>query len=375
MAPAPQGGGQGDNSASLLWGAAAVIAFLYIIWFVFKAKLVSFYLMIKLFEVNMLNFITGNRLEQLKGTILSALKNPDAVPGDVLVHIGNSVGDYLKFPFVILLVILAFVVYFGNSTRVFKRTYNMKDLITAERESWPHITPIIGLDLIKVDIDKGPWAMAMTPIQFCKKNNLLEEVRPQRREGMSRRDWDKIEVVLKRGEANRIFALQLGQVWRGPEKLPPHVKALFAVFAARINADSKGAANLLLQISASSKQKLNFNGTNELLKKHVNTKLVQEVMDSHAYVHTTMASMLERARDDGVQASADFLWLKPIDRRLWYTLNTVGRQTPFVEIAGIFAHWVAEKEAGRKLLVPMVEEATKALELALKEVVYKRDEA
>lgn len=373
-APQGGGGGQGDNSASLLWGSAAIIAFLYIIWFVFKAKMVSFYLMIKLFEVNIINFITGNRLDQIKGVILNALKNPVAVPGEVLVQIGNAVGLYLKFPFVILLVILAFVVYFGNSTRVFKRTYNMKDLVTAEKDSWPHITPIIGLDLIKVDIDTGPWAMAMSPIQFCKKNHLLEEVRAQRREGMSRKDRDKIDVILKRGEANRIFALQLGQMWKSPEKLPPHVRALFAVFAARINADSKDAANLLLQISASSKQKLNFKGAETLLKKHVNTKLVQEVMQSHAYVHTVMASMLERARDDGVQASADFLWLKPIDRRLWYTLNTVGRQTPFAEVAGIFAHWKAEKEAGRKLLVPMVEEATKALELALKDVVYKRDE-
>ena len=87
-----------------------------------------------------------------------------------------------------------------------------------------------------------------------------------------------------------------------------------------------------------------------------------------------MASMLEEARQDGVQASADFLWLKPLDRRLWYTLNTVGRQTPFIEVAGIFAHWIAEKEAQRRLRVPMVEEATNAVELALKDVVYRPDE-
>ena len=55
---------------------------------------------------------------------------------------------------------------------------------------------------------------------------------------MSRKDWDKIEVVLKRGEANKIFAMQLGPLWKGADKLPPHAKALFAVFAARINADT-----------------------------------------------------------------------------------------------------------------------------------------
>ena len=152
------------------------------------------------------------------------------------------------------------------------------------------------------------------------------------------------------------------------------MRALFAAFAARINSDTKSAAHILAQLSVSSTSKLNLTGVDELLKKHANTKLVQKIVHTHGYVLTVMASMLEGARDDGVQASADFLWLKPLDRRLWYTLNTVGRQTPFVEVAGVFAHWVAEKEAGRKLLVPIVEEATNALDLALKEVVYRLDE-
>src|SRR5207237_4772929 len=131
---------------------------------------------------------------------------------------------------------------------------------------------------------------------------------------------------------------------------------------------------LLAQLSASSLGKLNFNGVDQLLKKHEHSKQVQTIVRSHAYISTVMASLLLAARDDGVQASSDFLWLKPMDRRLWYTLNTVGRQTPFAEIAGIFAHWIAEKEAGIKLQVPMVEEATNAMEVALKEVIYSPDE-
>ena len=192
---------------------------------------------------------------------------------------------------------------------------------------------------------------------------------------MGRKDWDKVEVVLRRGLANKIFAMQLGPLWTGTDRLPPHVKALFAIFAARINADSKIALQLLSQLSASSKSNtLNYNGVDALLKKHENTKLVKKIVQSHSYVFTVMASMLEAARDDGVQASADFLWLKPMDRRLWYTLNTVGRQTPFIEVAGIFAHWIAEKEAGRKLIVPMIDEATNAVVLALKDVIYRPDE-
>lgn len=376
MAPAPQGGGQSsDNSAGILWGVAALFAAIGIIWYAFKTYIVSLYLITKLYEVNLLShIITSPFLGQLQGVIQRALLVPDKVTFNDILLIGGSVGSYLRIPILIIFLVLAVLVYFGNSTRVFKRAYNMKELAKLEQPNWPQITPVIGLNLIKEDIHKGPWAMAMTPMQFCKRYRLLAEVRSIRPQGMTRREKEKIEVVLLKGEANKLFTLQLGPLWKDIDHLPLHIKALFAVFAARINADSKGAEALLMQIAASSKGKLDFSGTNALLKKHANTKLVQKVIQSHAYVFTVMAAMLEAAREDGVQASADFLWLKPFDRKLWYTLNAVGRQTPFVEVAGIFAHWLSEKEAGRKLVVPIVEEATKALELALQEVVYRPDE-
>lgn len=381
MAGAAQGGGQGgDNSYGIIWGIAAIFAAMGAIWWTFGTQLKIVYLTIKLYELNVLSFI-GNLLnhpyyfEPLRVSILNAKAMAASVSFNDLLMIGNSVGVWWRVPFVVLLAILAVVVYVSNTTRVYKRTYSMKDFARLESKNWPQITPVINLDLIKTDIDTGPWAMAMTPMQFCKKYKLLEEVRAARREGESRKERGRIEAVLKRGEANQVFAMQLGPVWAGSSKLPPYMRALFAAFAARVNADSAPASKLINQLAASSLNKqMDFSGTDELIKKHENTKLVQKIVQSHAYVTTVMAAMLLAARDDGVQASADFLWLKPLDRRLWYTLNTVGRQTPFVEVAGIFAHWVAEREAGRKLMVPMVDEATNALEIALKEVVYKPDE-
>lgn len=379
--PAPQqGGSQGDNSYDVLWIIVAVFVAIGAIWFVFKIQLISFLLTIKIFELDGLNFIAKlinhpNYFDGLREALVSARANAANASFSNLAAAGASVGVWLRIPLAILLLALAVVVYVANSTRVYKRTYNMREFAKLESKNWPQITPIVNLDLIKTDIDTGPWAMALTPIQFCKKYKLLDEVRPQRREGMSRRDWDRVDVVLKRGETNKLFALQLGPLWSGANRLPPHARALFAVFAARANADTKAAERLLAQMSASSLNKeLNYAGVDELLKKHENSKLVQKVVQSHAYASTVMASMLLAAREDGVQASSDFLWLKPRDRRLWYILNTVGRQTPFIEVAGIFAHWGAEKEAGRKLLVPMIEEATNAVEVALKEVIYRPDE-
>lgn len=372
-APPPGGGGSSDNSTGILWGIAAIFAIVGGVWFVFKKQIIHAYLALKLFELNIVSAITGNSYEALRNALQLGMTYPSRLTFENIVLLGSGVGEYVRYPFMFLMIVFAATVYFGSSTRVYKRTYDMKSLSTLENAYRPFITPVIGLDLINEDIDKGPWAMAMSPMQFCKRYNLLEEVKPQRIEGMPRSEWDRIDVVLRRGRANRIFIMQLGTLWGGPEKLPLHARALFAAFAARVNADKAGSA-LLAQLAASCKGKMNYKGVDELLKKHYNTKLVQNVVNKHAYVLTVMAEMLERARDDGVQASSEFLWLKPYDRRLWYTLNTVGRQTPFIEVAGIFAHWVAEKEAGARLMVPMIEEATNAVEVALKEIVYKRDE-
>ncbi len=365
------GGGQSESSMGAFWTMAALFAFGAMIWYLYSTKIIHFYFQIKLYEIQLISIFT-NKLTDVRTAII----NVDTTKVDVhrMLRVGDVVGYFLRIPVLVFLVILGGIVFFANSTRSFKRTYSMRDLSTYEKVNWPQITPVIGLNLTKMDIDKGPWAMAQTPMQFCKFHNLLIENKPKPREGMTRKEWSKIEVTLKRGQANKIFSVQLGSLWQGLDRLSPHTRALFAVFAARFQGDSKGAAALLAQISISSANKLNFTGTDSLLKKHREHKKIQAIMQEHAYILTVMASMLEIAREDGVQASADFLWLKPIDRRLWYMLNTVGRQTPFIEVAGPFAHWVAEKEIGRRLLVPMVEEATNALEIALKEIVYHPDE-
>ena len=377
--PAPAGGGGGggggsdEGSTAIIWGIAGIFVILGLIWYIFKDQIIVGYLRLKIWELDVLSLFTNSEnVSQLKNLLQTA--NPSTLAFEDVVVMGQMVGTYLRIPFTIALIALAVVVYFGNSIRTFKNTYSMKTLSQREQGNWPQIMPVVNLDLINKDIDVGPWAMGMTPIQFCKKHDLIDTFRRARTENMTRQDAKRTEVVLRRGESNKVFALQLGPRWEGVNRLPPYAKALFTVFAARINADSKPAAAIILQLNRSSLDKFNYAGVDALCKKHENSKLVQEIVQSHAYVLTVMGAMLLAARLDGVQATADFLWLKPIDRRLWYMLNTMGRQTPYSESAGAFAHLLAEREAGRRLIVPMVECATNALELALKAIIYNPDD-
>jgi intracellular multiplication protein IcmP len=362
---------QGDNSLAPFWIIIGLFALCWMIWYFGHAQISFVILKIRLYESYLISLFTSN-----VRPVVTAIQNtvPSEANFDTLATISTAVGSYLRYPIAIVLAALGVVIYFSNPTLRYKKTYSIQTLVDAEKESWPQIRPIANLDLVNTDIDEGPWAMALTPMQFAKKYHLLQEERIISNDP-NILQTSKVTASLRREEAFRVFSLQVGRYWTAVDHLTPHTKALFAVFAARADRNRDGANKLLLQISESvAHGKLNFAGTDELLEKHKNNKSVVKVTQNHAFILTVMASLLQLARTDGVLATADFLWLKPVDRVLWYMLNSVGRQTPFVEVAGPFAHWLAEKTMQRKLNVPMIEEAVNALEIAIKEVVYVPDD-
>lgn len=373
-----QQGGQ-DNSMDFLWGVALIIVGAVIVWFFARTYIAQSVYSFKLIEIDLIRYVitTYNtfafklHLPPIFANDLNAwqkLINNNQLDIDFksFSSVLTGVGNYLRYPVCLLLLILAVFVYVKNVTLKFKNIFDMKRMKILEQKNWPQITPVVELNLVKADINKGPWAMAMTAMQFGKAHHLLKE-----KQGADGR----LTVELMRGNAHQTFVMQLGPVLTDLNILPIHIKALLAIFAACANEKRKDADKLLHQIDISAKGgKLNFAGAQELLTKHYNTKVVTKTLQKHAYVYTALASMLELARSDGVLASSEFLWLKPVDRRLWYMLNTVGRQTAVSEIAGAYAHWIAEKKWGGPLRTPMVDEAVKAFEDALSEVIYEPDE-
>lgn len=377
------GGGGQDNSYDLLWGMALVFAVIIITWYFGKNYIADAIYQLKRYEIIGIEYVINHwnalmmRLNLPNVLIIQTndLKEWLRLMGDgsagaeykMLVGVLTDVGKYLRYVAALILLIFAYIVYSKNVVLKFKTVFTMKTMRQSEQQDWPQITPVLSLNLAKEDIDKGPWAMAMSPMQFGKKYNLLKE---------KTGNDGKPAVDLIRSEAYQIFVMQLGPHWTGFQALPVYARALFAVFAACANNDREAAFKLLKQISSSARDtgKLNFEGADVLLVKYYNSKVVVKVVQKHAYVLTIMASMLELARTDGVFASSEFLWLKPVDRRLWYMLNTVGRQTAVPEISGPYAHWLAEKKWGTGLRTPMVEEAVKALELALADILYEPED-
>ena len=355
----------GDNSMATVWITVLLFITAYIIWKMGHQHIVAAVFFLNVLQAKLISFFVGGALLSKEIYVMQTV-DPASVTGEQLFELTRSVGDYMRYPVIVILVVLAVVLYKSNVTLKFRRAHDMRTLRSQEQYNWPAIMPVVKQDLVSIDINTGPWAMALTPMEFARKYKLLKKDdvlldNPSPGQEMT--------AGVRRGDAKRVFTLQLGPYWDGFDRCPPHVRALAAVFLSRMNRD-RGSANKILESldKSCSEGKPDYSMATTVLRKYQNVAAVQEIVDKHAYLLTVMASILQASRDDGVVPSSEFLWLKPIDRRLWYMLNCVGRQTPFAEVSGPFAHWRAESAMKRRSLVPMIDEAIKALEIAVKEV-------
>lgn len=363
--PQQQGQGSGDSGLAPVWITMLLMITAYFIWMLGHAYIVAFVFKLNIWQGKAILWFFDDPALRSDVRVMETI-NPAAVSWSQFMDITDDIGSYIRYPVILVLSVAAVYMYFSNIKLRFRKTHDMKSLRQQEQYNWLSIMPVVKEDLVEADIASGPWAMALSPMEFAKKYQLLRKddiLMDDMVPGMEK------TAGIRKSDAKRVFTLQLGPYFEGFERVKPHVQALAAVFMARANRDRKSADAI---IEAANKTwptgKPDFSLARPVLQKYFRTEVVQDTLQKHAYLMTAMASLLEIARQDGVVPTADFLWLKPTDRRLWYMLNCVGRQTPFSEVAGPFAHWKAEKALGRRSLVPMIDEAIKALELAVKEV-------
>ena len=368
----------GDQSSNLMWMSILICGVFLFVWWLKREWIVVPINFFRYYELLLIHYvvlataqvvdtISFHHWQIAQGDSVTALgqmfsqASPRSEKFSNFVMMNKQVGLWMRYPCLLALLVMAGLAYFKHGNIRFRQVYSMKTLRQCEVENWPQITPVVSLDLVKENIDKGPWAMAMTPLDFGKNNNIL-----LKQEVLGKTVW-----AVDNKSTGRLFAMQLGRMWQGVDRLPIHGKALMVIFIACATKNRREAKHFLAQIASSSASgKLNFSGVEEALQKYKDAKVLQWTIKRHGYNNTVLATLLELARTDGVLASAEFLWLKPVDRRMWYILNSVGRQTSVVEVSGLFSHWLAEKRMQRAVKTPMVKEAVSAYKAALGDILY-----
>lgn len=352
---------QGENPDQL-WVFVGLIILVVLITHFFGNNIKAFYLMVQegwiylyrhIFMVLPISFPKSlNKVGELM-----SIYTPAEFSKSDLSKMAQVMRPYEMIPLGTIFAIYAYKVTKKNPGNSFKRVFSRQSLCKSEVREWPWIAPILSLDLAKEPIDTGRWSMCKTPLDFCKKYNLLDG------------------TELNRQKARKLFASQLGGLWEGPKKLKSHEKALYACFCAQACRNKEEAVKGLKTLSLSiAEGKADYTWVDELIKKHEKDPRVLEVISKHAYTITVMTAMLEEGRTNGVLPPAYFLWLRPLNRSLWYALNGVGRRVSFTEIGGVHSHRLAEKIADKPIERPFVDKAVQGLEKALTEVKLDKKE-
>lgn len=345
---------QGDGGNDMLYVGVFLLIVYAILTFFFGEAIAKYHLFMRGLWVDLGNLILPWKPFAKMGVALDTFSPREWIESGQIKQISRDLRWFMFLPLGTLFGFYAYRVWAKNPARGLRRKMDREMLVKSEVRLWPWIAPVQSLDLVAIPVDEGKWAMARMPVDFAKRYRLLS--------------GPNVHEV----RTEKFFASQLGKLWEGPEKLPTHMRALFACFIAQACRDKDGARDGLRALALSmSTGKPDYSFVDALIKKHIGDQRVTVVFEQHAYVITVMCAALEQARKNGVLPPAYFLWLRPMNRPVWYALNNVGRRTPFCETAGVHAHYLAEKVARHRLERPYVTEAVKALGRALRE--YKFD--
>jgi intracellular multiplication protein IcmP len=359
MSQQGRGGGQ-EADHGVVYLIVFLLGLLMAAYYFFHSDFVKLVFYFKYYELKALNFFVPaknfsyliNWMDNSQNGHISNVSFHDVKMLSVII------GKSLLWPFVVIGVIFSAILYFFHPDSNYKAIETMESLREKLKPFYPSIQVVSELDLVNQPINEGPWAMALTPIEFAKQNKLLLK------------DKDG-KIIVDKLKSRILFSEQLGPIWTKVNVLPLYQRALFAALCLFADYKRDDAEKLLEQFSASATKdsiasgNLNFKGVDKIIAKYSDHPKVLEILSNHSYVMTVFSQMLTQARSTGIVASSSFLWLKPMDRKLWYTLNNVGRKAVFIETSAVTAHWRAEVKLGYALKKPMVDMASDALSEAI----------
>ena len=185
-------------------------------------------------------------------------------------------------------------------------------------------------------------------------------------------DWQHLTL----DALNEVLEGQLDETWQGFHRLKPHERALAAAFVCNHGYQPKKCRFILTELARIAESNFRKLGRfDRLVERHVKLmSLVDKILFSpdglymaritsgHAWKHTAFMVMLHFARKKrSVLSSAEFLWLKFVDRRLWYSLNCSGNAVAFAETAGIHAHYRAERQTGIAIHRPATNQTARSI--------------
>ncbi|MCF6768443.1 type IVB secretion system coupling complex protein DotM/IcmP [Thiotrichales bacterium 19S11-10] len=347
-----------ESGAGLALFIGGVLAALLLLYYYYHNDIVSFLFLIKTFELKLITVFSPS-YQQLVNWTEQTLKSK--VTLEDLYYLSLNVSTAFRIPIVIVGFGLAALLYYRHPKARFKDKFSTNDISENMSNFFPAVLPVLGKNLQNKPLLEGAWSMALTPVEFAQKYNLIHS--------------DNGKNTIIQDKAFLVLVNQLGERFTNHYELPLHRQMLFTAFITYINKDRISADSFLKDMAkhfSNPKKRSEILLTkkmNTLLEKYAETSKVKKIINSHAYTYTVFTGLLWGARSSGIVSTSSFLWLKPLDRELWYVLNNIGRRAVYAEAGAVHAHYLAESRLKKAITYPMVTNAIAALQTSLDMVI------
>lgn len=382
--------GKEDNGSAVLFIAVVLVIFL-ALPAAYAANAVwvnGFLLDLAKFQLRL--FLSFSEEAQKAWAYISSL-DPATLTWDKMSAILSYTGKWIRWPLAALLIILGGLAVFLSRTSRLSRNFNMEKLLANNAEVFPCLTPIVGQGkrlLSPSSYDNGPWRIARSPLQYAAENGLLldDEDKPFAlsdilRNGLGYNDMPAYGRARFDKEAARLLLIkQLTErdCSFSLSTLSPLRKALAAALLAYAGGNKNDAIQILNELSLAYREKNDAKGgvigncpilevasfknrVAAVFAKHESILQERMILIHSSFELPWFMALLNRARKKGVLATSQFLFLRPLDRGLWYALNQCGGRASWAEAVAPWAHYQSEEKAGKTLSEPQIDGAVESL--------------
>ena len=98
----------------------------------------------------------------------------------------------------------------------------------------------------------------------------------------------------------------------------------------------------------------NLSVAEPLFQKYRKNKQLMQLFAVHHWEHTLLFSLLEIAQTKGRYTTAEILWLRPMNRIMFFSLNSCGSRTPHTEAAATFSQFGYERACHQNSRLPLM---------------------
>lgn len=177
--------------------------------------------------------------------------------------------------------------------------------------------------------------------------------------GVSPKPHEKTGLMVSRMLGNQVVDLtrDAGKTVHFADRFSPTGKVIFALLCAYASGDRSGYERARDQLNHSCRGAksgmANLTVAQWLFDKHRDNAMARKLFAVHHWEYTYLYALFIEAKKMGKVTHAEFLWLKPMNRILFYVLNTVGRFTPHTESAAAFSQYAFERACSKAGRLPL----------------------